>query len=93
MANMYGNYIYCSEEYVQEAKPLLLKQMVLMIRDLAEMDDFWEITRMPDEEKDRSVRLGYKICIPNMRKGQRPWESCCDHCPNCGTDTRGDGNV
>ena len=90
MANMYGSYICCSEEEVQEVKPLLLEEMLQMVRELAKMDDFWEITRIPDEEKHRSVKVAYKVCIPQMRKGQRPWESCCDHCPYCGTDARGD---
>ena len=93
MANMYGNYASCSEEDVAELKSLLAGEMMEMIRQLTEMDDFWEITRVPDEEKHRSVKVSYKICIPQMRKGKSPFESCCDHCPNRGADTRGDGDV
>ena len=93
MANMYGSCVYCSEEDVPKLKPLLLKEMIEMIRQLAEMDDFWLIEKHPHKPPQGRVGVAYRICIPQMRKGHRPWESCCDHCPNCGTDARGDGNV
>ena len=62
----FGEFVWCRDDQVQEAKKLLLEQMIDMIRVLAQHDDFWDITRNLNSIVPEDVRVSYKIVIPNL---------------------------
>ena len=62
----FGDFVWCRDDQVQEAKELLLEQMIDMIRNLAQHDDFWDITRNLSSIVPKDIRVAYKIVIPNL---------------------------
>lgn len=63
----YGSWITCTAKDLPEAKRLLAREMLCMMEQLAESDDFWEITQLPMPTAcGEDLRIGYKISIPYM---------------------------
>lgn len=87
---VYGNHIMCSVDKIQEAKELLLEQLIDMIRELAKKDDFWEVTSLLNADKPGEVIVAYKISIPHMQLEQEVMANYCEiakyieSCEDCG---------
>lgn len=57
----YGDYAQCDEGDIEEAKAVLLEQMIDTIRELAKKDEFWII------KKVNGLRtVGWKAEFPQM---------------------------
>lgn len=68
----YGDYIAVPEEDIDNAKPLLLKQMIGAIEELAKRDDFWIVVsaevykRAGFDIKENYATVAWKICLPQI---------------------------
>ena len=63
---LFGSYVMCEDGKIQEAKELLLEEMIHSIRVLAQNNEFWEITKILNAYTPEDVRVSYKFSIPHM---------------------------
>lgn len=59
---LYGDYVRCEDNQIEEAKAELLEQMIDSIRVLAKKDEFWIVKRVDDNE----YTVGWKAMFPQM---------------------------
>ena len=58
---VYGYYERCEEDKIEEAKAVLLEQMIDMIREVAKKDEFWIVKKADD-----AYTVGWKAKFPQM---------------------------
>ena len=58
---VYGDYVQCTEDKIEEAKAELLEQMIDTIRELAKKDEFWIV-----KEKEGGCTVAWKAEFSQM---------------------------
>lgn len=61
---MYGNYMRCEEDKIQETKEALLEQMIEVIRGLAKRDEFWIVQKADDDAYTVAWRAEFTQMLP-----------------------------
>ena len=77
LGGVYGEYVWCKDGDIEEAKANLLEQMIDTIREVAQKDEFWIVKKAdasdpismmgcPIDGVDTAYTVGWKIEIPHM---------------------------
>lgn len=61
--HLYGNYVTCDKDKIQEAKKELIETVFDVIREVAKDDRFWIVKDTAEEGK---VTVAWKIDFPQM---------------------------
>ena len=76
--SVFGDYIWSDEEHINDAKNVLLEQLLDTIRSLAKLDEFWIVKREDDyrlDAKDNPLRevqgLSVEEFIPQEAKERK----------------------